>query len=396
MGRVKDFMMEEERRGFYSIGEKYLCSGCVGEEDLASYVREKGDRGECSYCGNKLRNVVHFDVMMKHLVACITQEYGDPNDVGVAWDRGWCGDVFDSYDLLDRICIPFESMELQDDVLSSLEGKQWCKQDFYQLSPSQAYIFGWKKFVDLVKHKSRYSFYRTVEENEYGGYEEIPAQYFMDSLSEIVESLNLYKTLPANSTVLRVRIHDRKEKLSTAKQLGSPPLEYSTFANRMSPSGISMFYGAFERRTAIAETYEVSSEDKVATIGTFEVTRDLKVVDFSKLPNPKGFFSGVERNYRHKLEFIYEFLEDFTAPVSKDGLEHIEYVPTQIVSEHFRFIHSTLDSGKVDGIIYPSSKKNGKKAIVLFCDNNECIEQHESKGLLKLIKAKRVNPKAYI
>ncbi|MGR6858951.1 HEPN-associated N-terminal domain-containing protein [Aliivibrio salmonicida] len=324
MGRVKHFMMEEEVRGFYSVGDKYLCSGCVGEKDLALYVRKNGHRGECTYCGNKLRNVVHFDLMMERLIASIFQEYGDPNNVGVAWDRGWCGDVFDSYDLLDRIGIPFESMVLQDDVLTSLEGKEWCKQDFYQLSPSQAYIFGWKKFVDLVKHKSRYSFYRTIEENEYGGYEEIPAQYFMDSLSGIVDSLNLYKTLPVNSSVIRVRIHARKEKWNTAKQLGSPPLECSTYANRMSPSGISMFYGAFDRRTAIAETYEITNEDKVATVGTFELTRDLKFIDFSELPNQEGFFSGVERSYRHKLAFIYEFLDDLTAPVSKDGLEHIE------------------------------------------------------------------------
>ncbi|SBT60898.1 RES domain [Plesiomonas shigelloides] len=334
--------------------------------------------------------------MMEHLLTCIKQEYGDPNDIGVAWDGGWCGDVLDSYDLLDRIGIPFENMDLQDDIRSSLQDKQWSKLDFYQLSPSQAYSYGWKKFVNLVKHKSRYSFYMTIEENDYRGYEEIPAQYFMDSLSEIVESLNLYKTLPANSTILRVRIHDRIVKLSTAKQLGAPPLEYSTFANRMSPSGISMFYGAFERRTAIAETYEVTSEDKVATIGTFEVTRDLRLIDFSEIPDRKGFFSGCNRSYRHKLDFIHEFLEDFTAPVSKDGLEHIEYVPTQIVSEHFRFVHSTLDNRKVDGIIYPSSKNIGKKAIVIFCGNNECIEQYEEKGLLKLINTKRVNPKAYI
>ncbi|ELB2967157.1 RES domain-containing protein [Vibrio parahaemolyticus] len=396
MGRVKNFWMEEEERGFYSVGDKFLCSVCIGDEDLASLVRKKGSRGECDYCGNKLRNVVHFDLMMEHFVSCVFQEYGDPNNVGVAWDRGWCGDVFDSDDLLARLGIPIESMELQDDIVSSLGDKQWCKQDFYQLSPSQAYSFGWKRFVDLVKHKSRYSFYRSVEENDCLGYEEIPAQYFMDSLSGIIDSLNLYKTLPAGSTVLRVRVHPRKEKLTSAKQLGAPSVEYAVYANRMSPSGISMFYGAFDRRTAIAETYELTNEDKVATVGSFELARDVRIVDFSKLPSFKGFFSGVDRSYRHKLSFIYEFLDDFTAPVSKDGLEHIDYVPTQVVSEHFRYIHTTSDENRIDGIIYPSSKLKGRNAIVIFCDNNDCVEQSEDKGLLKLVNVKRINPKRYI
>ncbi|MEZ9955469.1 HEPN-associated N-terminal domain-containing protein, partial [Vibrio splendidus] len=85
--------------------------------------RKKGYRGECDYCGNKLRNVVHFDLMMEHFVSCVFQEYGDPNNVGVAWDRGWCGDVFDSDDLLARLGIPIESMDLQDDIISSLGDK---------------------------------------------------------------------------------------------------------------------------------------------------------------------------------------------------------------------------------------------------------------------------------
>ncbi|HBC3478543.1 TPA: RES family NAD+ phosphorylase, partial [Vibrio cholerae] len=87
---------------------------------------------------------------------------------------------------------------------------------------------------------------------------------------------------------------------------------------------------------------------------------------------------------------------DFTAPVRKDGLEHIDYVPTQVVSEHFRFIHKTKEGKKVDGIIYPSSKFNKRNAIVLFCDDKDCVERDAKGGLLRLISLKRINPNKYI
>ncbi|TOD80773.1 RES domain-containing protein, partial [Vibrio parahaemolyticus] len=71
-------------------------------------------------------------------------------------------------------------------------------------------------------------------------------------------------------------------------------------------------------------------------------------------------------------------------------------VPTQVVSEHFRYIHTTSDENRIDGIIYPSSKLKGRNAIVIFCDNSDCVEQSEDKGLLKLVNVKRINPKRYI
>jgi hypothetical protein len=61
--------------------------------------------------------------------------------------------------------------------------------------------------------------------------------------------------------------------------------------------------------------------------------------------------------------------------IEKDGREHIEYVPTQIVTEFFRYPFSEDNKISIDGIIYPSSKNIGKKACVLFFDSNKCKEE---------------------
>jgi len=389
--------MEEEERGFYSVGDKYVCSTCVGDKDLGRFIKDNGDKSQCTYCQGKHSIVLHFDELMLFILECLSQEYGDPNNVGVAWDKGWVGDVFDTYDFLDEIGIPIENMEFQDDILSSLSDRQWCKSDFYNLSPDLALSYGWKEFVNAVKHKSRYVFYRIPDESDFRGYEEIPPSYFLDALCSVIESLNLYKKLEVGTKLTRVRIHSKAEKYMKAEDLGPSPVEYATYPNRMSPSGIPMFYGAFNLKTAIAETYTSDGESKVGTVGKFETVKELTLVDLSKLPPVKGIFSGVSRSYRHGLSFLKEFLEDFTAPVRKDGREHIDYVPTQVVSEHLRFIHKTSDDASIDGIIYPSSKDYGKKAVVLFCENSSCSDEStiNDATLLKLTKVTRVNPELY-
>lgn len=122
-----------------------------------------------------------------------------------------------------------------------------------------------------------------------------------------------------------------------------------------------MFYGAFSLKTAIAETYTPDGQRKIGTVARFETVKELTLVDLTKLPPLRGMFSGASRSYRHGLSFLIDFLEDFIAPISKDGREHIDYVPTQIVGEHLRFIHKTGEGNYIDGIIYRSSKDCGKK-----------------------------------
>jgi hypothetical protein len=390
--------MEVEKRGFYSVGDKYVCSACVGDKDLGRFIKDNGDKSQCTYCKGKHSIVLHFEELIRFILECLSQEYDDPSNVGVAWNKGWVGDVFGTYDFLDEIGIPIENMTFQDDILVSLSDRQWCKRDFYNLSPELALSYGWKEFVNTVKHKSRYVFYRVPDESNFRGHEEITPSYFLDALCSIIESLDLYKKIKIGTMLTRVRIDSKAKKYTKAEELGPPHVKDATFSNRMSPAGIPMFYGAFDLKTAIAETYTPDGEGKVGTVGKFETVKELTLVDLSKLPSVKGIFSGASRTYRHGLSFLIEFLEDFTAPVSKDGREHIDYVPTQVVSEHLRFIHRTSDGTSIDGIIYPSSKDHGKKAVVLFCENKNCSDEstmHDT-TLLKLTKVSRVNPERHI
>jgi hypothetical protein len=68
-------------------------------------------------------------------------------------------------------------------------------------------------------------------------------------------------------------------------------------------------------------------------------------------------------------------VEDLSKPISKNGREHIEYVPTQVVTEYFRYTYEDLTGGSLDGIIYPSSKLSKKNACVLFYDHQQSLDE---------------------
>ncbi|WP_315264419.1 RES family NAD+ phosphorylase, partial [Tannerella forsythia] len=59
--------------------------------------------------------------------------------------------------------------------------------------------------------------------------------------------------------------------------------------------------------------------------------------------------------------------------IKHDNKIHIEYVPTQIMTEYFRYVFTEISDIKIDGILYPSSQ-NGGNCYVLFFDNKTSLE----------------------
>jgi hypothetical protein len=136
-----------------------------------------------------------------------------------------------------------------------------------------------------------------------------------------------------------------------------------------------MFYGAFELETAKAETLDPAQHvGQTMSIGAFRALRDLKVLDLAELPDIPSVFDGENHRLIHPLRFLHAFAEDLAKPIARDGREHIEYVPTQIVTEYFRRVFQGPGETQLDGLIYQSARHAGGKAFVLFCENAQCVE----------------------
>ena len=77
-------------------------------------------------------------------------------------------------------------------------------------------------------------------------------------------------------------------------------------------------------------------------------------------------FYAQQRYDREHLLFQKHFVENISQPVIHDGKEHIDYVPTQILTEYFRHRYTGPDNLRIDGIIYPSAQRKRGSSVVIF------------------------------
>jgi len=201
--------------------------------------------------------------------------------------------------------------------------------------------------------------------------EGVSASRMLEAIGNVVDEVGLVKEIPAHTRLFRGRIGPGGKPYRTARKLGPPP-EQKAVANRMSPAGIPMFYGAADEYGAIAETaLGCLSNREVLNVGVFETTENIYILDLTNVPAIPSLFSS-SRHLRHVLHFLRSFVNDLSKPIKKDDRVHTEYVPTQIVTEYFRHSFHADGGPLVRGILYPSSRVNGYTACVLFFTREEC------------------------
>ena len=85
------------------------------------------------------------------------------------------------------------------------------------------------------------------------------------------------------------------------------------------------------------------------------------------LPEYPSVFGSDEANLdRPTVHFIHSFATDFVQPVEKDGREHVEYVPSQVVTKYIRYRLGEKLGKQIGGILYESARAEGGVACVLF------------------------------
>ena len=365
--------MEEQERGWYSIDDKFACADCFEDSDIQSFIEDNAVELECSYCGTKSDEPIAADMndVMQLIMDGIHREWGDPNNEGMSYESregGWMGRVLDSSELFDEIGLGTAVDELYWDIYGSIQDRQWCQRDLYRLLPQKELMSDWEYFCQVVMHETRFVFFKMAGESDrhYGGQPPTPAHIILDTLAKFVIELDLVITIPAKETFYRARVHDEDKKFSTIEELGPPPNKLACFSNRMSPAGIPMFYGSESKDTAIKEITHEDRKPKFATIGTFATKEELRVLDLTRTPADPGLFDRDMHETRPVIMFLNAFIDDLTRPIIKDGREHIEYVPSQIVTEYFRHLFRDEEGNPLHGILFPSAVDPAGKSCVLF------------------------------
>ncbi|MGH7517770.1 MAG: glycosyltransferase [Gemmatimonadales bacterium] len=226
----------------------------------------------------------------------------------------------------------------------------------------------WEQFCQQVKHQTRYLL---ATEGAY------PPARLLQRLGDLVNEFRLVREIPAGQDFTRVRVHESPIPPEDFPELGPPPEHHAKFASRVSPAGVSVLYAARTFDTAVAETFDPGRGPAVATGVILRSTRPLRVLSLVDLPTgPHGV--AVPEARQHQFRLLREFANDVSKPVVKDGREHVDYCPTQVVTEFFRYRFRSPEGWGLDGIRYPSSIDAGGENYVFFFGNDHFFPKHGS------------------
>lgn len=257
----------------------------------------------------------------------------------------------------------------------------WCHRDPYAASPTEALTWGWEEFRTFVKHRRRYTFLVT-DDSTADGAGMIPMHAMPSAVAEAVKTGGRVTSLPAGASWWRLRPHPAAESYSSAKDVGTPP-DNDARDNRMTPKGIGAFYGASTLAGARAEVAGYAAPTDAASYGQFTTTVPLTVVDLQDLPAVPSLFDPARRSGRAHAQFLRGFVADVTKVADPSDKQNLDYVPTQVVAETFRYELDGPD-GPVAGILWRSSKDPTVTSGVLFLPSSEVADLGDESGATRL------------
>lgn len=313
-----------------------------------------------------------LDDLAEYLRDCLHQEYDYavdnlPHDEGSYWGAHW-----DTWDLLvDELELELprdDDSSLLKELSESISDQLWCKADPFRLDSREVARFSWDAFCDITKHHRRF-FFADYDPNPDSGSD--PEEVYHPSevlrlIFEYAQQAGLVKQTGTGKHLFRARWEGTGHRLESAAELGPPPSDRATQSNRMSPPGIVMLYACDDEETALRET---ATRPGRFAVGKFKVLRPMVLLDLTDIPTVPSLFECCCDNslflLRKALIFLRYVADQISRPIERDDRVHVDYVPTQVVTEYVRS-QLTWENKRVDGIKYPSAVHRGHASYVLF------------------------------
>jgi len=354
--------------------EGYVCPACLDDTALKEFIETKAAKEECSFCGATSDEAIAAPLhdLVSFMERCLFKEYDDPvNCMGID-DGEFIGETFDSHVLLYSIDLRLPN-DHDGKLFSAIAGgldHLWCDPNLYGMTRSEELRYSWREFCDTIKHRRRFFFF---EDQDDANRDLLKPSEVLRTIFEYCKNIGLVRAVPRTSIPLfRARLQRPGETLENMLQLGPPPREAAR-QNRMSPAGIVMMYVSEDAGTALAETVD---QEGTYVVGEFVTERDALILDLAELPETPSIFyevpDSMEYDPRENLIFLHHIAREISRPIARDDRVHVEYVPTQVVTEFFRTV-ATRDESNIDGIAYRSSRQAGKSSMVLFVDQTNLV-----------------------
>jgi HEPN superfamily RES-like protein/RES domain-containing protein len=384
MGRFKHFLETHE----YAPIDKTVCANCFEDYAIKEFINSRAENKKCDYCGIESKDEF-ISVGIEDVIDLIRIAIDTEWDKAVetlpyeSREGGYLSPgekLYLTYELLkDAIELIVEGEELFNDILSSVDDETWVKKNPFELSTSEKLIYSWDIFTEQIKYKARYFFtkLKTVTDEERLHHKAMEPFEVLENLSVLVIEMKLLDIIKEETNLYRVRLAKENDNFTTVRELGPPDIDH-TMATRMSPDGITVFYGSFSNNTAKEEQLRRRKTDETIIVSaSFKSLRKLKVLNLNKIPQLPSLFDMDRNHLRHQIKFLINFRNDIGRSIDIEKDYEREYIPSQAMTEYFKLVFKDGDGSSLDGIIYPSSVGNDSN-IVLFFTQENCINENET------------------
>lgn len=355
-----------------------MCLAHITDPFLLRRVNQHAKKGVCILCaqnglavGGLVANLGHIAELVDEVAGRFYNHEGQFFDHEQILEPMTTEEVVEA--LLDR-CVTSEVLDLTCKVVAELISEELNWFEPYDMDHEASVEFEWNDFEQSVKHESRLlsiprrSKAATAPERNY--------EFVRSLLVFAAEHAGLIQPLKRGTKLHRARTERDSRKLerdardSPETQLGPAPEDRAS-AGRMNAQGVPMFYAAFDAETACAEVASHSPYDEVVA-GTFVVQQPLRVLDLTQsLPIRSVFDDSPPVEGEDRLASLGYYVQRITQPVILDGNHPVDYAPTQVLTDAFRY----WAVPRIDGIVYPSLVSKGGKNVVLFFGNPRWFER---------------------
>lgn len=370
----------------------HVCGQCISESYLSSLINREGESGSCSYC-NSERAVIaiselatlvgrgfddHFYVTSTEPDALQSMMLLD-RESDYNWDRDgelavWAilNAINSTEDISEDIREHLAEERSDWDRAEVGDEQEFCSESHYAESGinTEEMEHRWRQFEHTLKFCARH-FSPAVETTLQQFFNGIETMTTDDGRPIILEVSAGHE----KATVYRARAFTEDSSALTDalaypwRDLAGPPPRYAR-AGRMNARGVSIFYGAYDESTAIAEIRPPVGCRVV--VGKFEIIRPLRLLDLTALDGASIELESIFKpGSRSKMERSL-FLRTLSTRLSRPVMPHeedINYLPTQVIAEYL------ANKLNLDGIIYPSVQGADSSSNVALFHRSSRVDQ---------------------
>lgn len=331
-----------------------VCTDCLSDACLRNRAVDN-DVGDCDYCDQALPAMDMEELV--EMCDSVIYEYFRPIEQPSAVIHHSYPPVGDSlYDVLNRILNA--DHKLLSDIHERLLGL-WDDRDdddpyfVEETEVSSEMAQGWRRMEYSLQFESRLSnpMVGTMLSMAFDGIEALRSE---DNRSAILVAGRGHKI----SSFQRGRVFQDDESMIAAlkhpeRHLGPVPKGKGSHG-RMNAKGISVFYGATDDHTAIAEVRPPVGS--MVVTARFEVIRPLRLLNLNDLASMRphrelSYFNPERKSLSQRCAFLKRLQRQLTMPVMPDWSES-GYLITQAIAD-FLATHEALN---LDGILFPSAQ----------------------------------------